>query len=91
MSLGPSLGSAPEAVSQWSTDCSPRTDAPTPRETTQAAALADSIWSSPDQARCLLSMHSMTTGDLEELMAGIAADPELSEDYAKARKLGRRL
>ena len=91
LTMGPGLVDAPRSISDLTEDCSPRTKPPTPQDTEEAAALADSIWSSPEQASCLLSMHSMTSGELHELMTEIAADPRLAEDYARARRLGRRL
>ena len=54
-----------------------------------AAALADSIWSNPDQASCILSIHSMNSDDLKGVMQVIAQDPEAAERYANARKVGR--
>jgi hypothetical protein len=56
-----------------------------------AAALADAIWSNPDNAVCVLSAHSMTRNDLHTVMEEVASDPVLAERYAKARRVGRTL
>lgn len=89
--FAPGLVSAPNALVQGVGSCSPRQSAITELEPEAAAALADSIWSNPDEAGCVLEIHSMDAGDLERLMEEIAADPELSERYARARRLGRRI
>jgi hypothetical protein len=50
-----------------------------------AVTLAEAITAKPDQAEQILGAHGMTSDQLEDLMADIAADPNMSDAYAAAR------
>ena len=71
--------------------CAPQRSQVLATQPEAAAALADAIWSNPDNAACVLSSHSMTRDDLHEVMEAVAKDPILSERYARARRVGRTL
>jgi len=51
----------------------------------RAAAIASEIDESPEDTEAILEDHDMTIGQFEALMYEVAADPELSERYEKAR------
>ena len=51
----------------------------------RAAAIAGEIAESPDDTEAILEDHDMTIEQFEALMYEVAADPELSERYEKAR------
>jgi len=89
--LGPSLINTPDILAARSGTCSPRHAPLRADQPESAAALADAIWSNPDNAVCILAAHSMDQSDLQRVMMDIAAGPETSERYARARRLGRRL
>jgi hypothetical protein len=90
-SCGPSLMTAPDALAARTGSCVARQAAITAADPEAAAALADAIWSNPDQAGCILATHSMSSGDLQKVMMDIAGTSEASERYARARRIGRRL
>jgi hypothetical protein len=50
-----------------------------------ATDLATEITAAPDDAETILAKRGMTSDQLEDLMADIAADAEMSDAYATAR------
>jgi len=92
LTFGPTVASHSPSLSEFVVKrCAPQRTKVLSSQPEDAAALADAIWSNPDGAACVLSTHSMTRDDLQEVMETVAKDPALAERYAKARRVGRTL
>ena len=90
--FGPTVVSHSPSLSDFAVErCAPQRTKVLSTQPEAAAALADAIWSNPDGASCVLSTHSMTRDDLQEVMEAVAEDPSLAERYARARRVGRTL